>query len=72
MAIARAFVSQPEVLFADEPTGNLDASTGERVAKLLFDMNEQNGTTLILVTHDVTLAERCDRIVLIDGGELVD
>ena len=70
VAIARAFVSQPAVLFADEPTGNLDSTTGERVADLLFDMNTQYGTTLILVTHDSTLAQRCSRSLYIDGGEL--
>ena len=71
VAIARAFVTRPTVLFADEPTGNLDTATGERVGKLLFDLNEAAGTTLVLVTHDRGLAERCRRLVEIDGGRLV-
>ena len=71
VAIARAFASQPSVLFADEPTGNLDTATGERVIELLFELNREFGTTLILVTHDGRLAERCDRSVEIAGGRLV-
>ncbi len=72
VAIARAFVTGPALLFADEPTGNLDARTGERVMKLLFDMNRQHATTLVLVTHDEALAQRCDRRIELDAGRLSD
>lgn len=72
VAIARAFVTGPALLFADEPTGNLDAKTGERVMKLLFDMNRQHATTLVLVTHDEALAQRCDRRIELDAGRLSD
>lgn len=72
VAIARAFVTGPALLFADEPTGNLDARTGERVMKLLFDMNRQRATTLVLVTHDEALAQRCDRRIELDAGRLSD
>jgi len=71
VAIARAFVSKPSILFADEPTGNLDTASGDRVSALLFDMNKQFGTTLVLVTHDLTLAQRCDRVLEIDTGKLL-
>ncbi|MCK6370286.1 MAG: ATP-binding cassette domain-containing protein [Gammaproteobacteria bacterium] len=71
VAIARAFVRRPEVLFADEPTGNLDTASGARIADLLFGLNEQARTTLVLVTHEHVLAGRCDRIVEIVGGRLV-
>jgi putative ABC transport system ATP-binding protein len=71
VAIARAFVTRPEVLFADEPTGNLDTASGERVADLLFGLNAQAQTTLVLVTHERSLATRCDRIIEIVGGRLV-
>jgi putative ABC transport system ATP-binding protein len=70
VAIARAFVVKPAVLFADEPTGNLDNRTGETVIDLLFRMNEETGTTLVLVTHDLGLAERCDRILFMDTGRI--
>ncbi|KNY40611.1 ABC transporter [Vibrio harveyi] len=70
VALARAFMTQPELLFADEPTGNLDHQTAERVIELLFDLNEQHGTTLILVTHDSHLASRCDRVYRMEAGEL--
>jgi putative ABC transport system ATP-binding protein len=72
VAIARAYAGEPMVLFADEPTGNLDRKTGERVGELLFNLNHERGTTLVLVTHDVRLAERCDRIVELDGGRIVN
>ena len=72
VAIARAFASRPKVLFADEPTGNLDTRTGERIADLLFDLNRDGSTTLVLVTHDVRLAERCQRAVTLDGGVIVE
>ena len=70
VAIARAFVTRPAVLFADEPTGNLDHGTGERVIDLLFRMNSESDTTLVLVTHDLALAERCDRVIHMDKGRL--
>jgi putative ABC transport system ATP-binding protein len=71
VAIARAFASRPNVLFADEPTGNLDSATGHKVIELLFDLNKEYATTLILVTHDDRLAERCDRTIVIDAGRIV-
>ncbi len=71
VAIARAFAADPQVLFADEPTGNLDVETGQQVADLLMELNQEQGATLILVTHDEELAARCDRQVRIDGGRLV-
>ncbi|MGH2739291.1 MAG: ABC transporter ATP-binding protein [Actinomycetota bacterium] len=71
VAIARAFVTRPSVLFADEPTGNLDTVTGHRVIELLFDLNAANGTTLLLVTHDREIAARCGRLVELDAGRMV-
>jgi putative ABC transport system ATP-binding protein len=71
VAIARAFVTSPKVLFADEPTGNLDAASGDKVIDLLFEMNRKSGTTLVLVTHDKELAARCDRVLTMDAGRLV-
>jgi putative ABC transport system ATP-binding protein len=68
VAIARAFVTAPRLLFADEPTGNLDARTGRNMTDLLFDLNREHGTTLILVTHDAGLAARCTRRLTIDAG----
>jgi putative ABC transport system ATP-binding protein len=70
VAIARAFVGQPKILFADEPTGNLDAKTGGKVESLLFDLNKDYGTTLIMVTHDQQLAKRCQRILQMEAGQL--
>jgi putative ABC transport system ATP-binding protein len=70
VALARASVGAPAVLFADEPTGNLDSATGERIAQLLFDLNSGSDTTLILVTHDRTLATRCGRVLSMDAGTL--
>jgi putative ABC transport system ATP-binding protein len=72
VAIARAFAGSPRILFADEPTGNLDRATGDRVADLLFALNREEGTTLVLVTHDLRLAERCGRRLQMDSGELVE
>lgn len=71
VAIARAFAAQPAVLFADEPTGNLDSHTGERISDLLFELNKERGTTLVLVTHDERLARRCRRQIRLDAGRLV-
>ena len=71
VAIARAFVTEPRVLFADEPTGNLDTHTGERITDLLFDLNRNVGSTLVLVTHDRTLAARCARTLVLDAGHVV-
>ena len=70
VAIARAYVVQPTVLFADEPTGNLDQQTGETVIDILFRMNREYGTTLVLVSHDLVLAKRCDRIIQMDAGRI--
>ena len=71
VAIARAFVRHPDVLFADEPTGNLDAATGEKIMDLLFGLNRATQATLVLVTHDRQLAERCDRIIRLEAGRVV-
>jgi putative ABC transport system ATP-binding protein len=71
VAIARAFATTPALLFADEPTGNLDAHTGERVADLLFALNAEQGTTLVLVTHDERMAARCTRRLHLDAGRIV-
>ena len=70
VALARAFVDEPALLFADEPTGNLDRRTGESVSELLFELNQETGTTLILVTHDERLASRCQRILSLEDGTL--
>ncbi|SDK73491.1 putative ABC transport system ATP-binding protein [Methylophilus rhizosphaerae] len=70
VAIARAFAAKPSILFADEPTGNLDVATGEAIIKLLFDLNTQSGTTLVLVTHDMNLARRCQRVLNLQNGQL--
>jgi putative ABC transport system ATP-binding protein len=71
VALARAFVAQPKLLLADEPTGSLDAEAGTEIIRLLFEMNREFGTTLVLVTHDETLAARCTRIVRLAGGRIV-
>jgi putative ABC transport system ATP-binding protein len=70
VAVARAFVTEPRVLFADEPTGNLDSATGEHIIELLFEMNRERGTTLVLVTHDADLAKRCARRLHISAGAI--
>lgn len=71
VALARAFSNKPSILFADEPTGNLDAETGEKVVELLFNLNKELGTTLIIVTHDIELAEKTQRILKLKGGKIV-
>jgi len=71
VAIARAFAAEPAVLFADEPTGNLDSQTGGNIMSLMFDLNAHSATTLLLVTHDSELANRCDRVLALDAGYLV-
>jgi len=72
VAIARAFITSPKILFADEPTGNLDAKNSEKIESLLFKMNREKGTTLVLVTHDNELAEHCDRQLTMNAGKLVE
>jgi len=72
VAIARAFITSPKILFADEPTGNLDAKNSAKIESLLFQMNREKGTTLVLVTHDNELAEHCDRQLTMNAGELVE
>jgi putative ABC transport system ATP-binding protein len=70
VALARAFMTRPQVLFADEPTGNLDEQTAANIIDLLFALNRDHGTTLVLVTHDAVLAERCDRTLRVQGGKV--
>jgi len=72
VALARAFVTRPALLLADEPTGNLDAVTGEAIIDLIFELNREHGTTLLLVTHDEALSRRCNRVLLLAGGVLRD
>ncbi|TXE20357.1 ABC transporter ATP-binding protein [Psychroserpens burtonensis] len=71
VALARAFANQPSILFADEPTGNLDEDTGEKVIKLLFDLNKEAGTTLIIISHDLELANRTQQILRLKGGQIL-
>ena len=71
VAIARAFATEPAVLFADEPTGNLDTRTGNNIMDLMFELNQSSSTTLVLVTHDLSIAERCNRVLSLDAGLLV-
>ncbi len=71
VAIARAFASKPSILFADEPTGNLDTATGEHIIELIFELNREFETTLVLVTHDARLAVRCDRVIELEAGHIV-
>lgn len=70
VSIARAFANEPKILFADEPTGNLDTETGEMIERLIFDLNKEKGTTLVLVTHDTELAAKTQRIIHIKGGKI--
>lgn len=70
VAIARAFINKPKILFADEPTGNLDSETGATIEELLFDLNKASNTTLVLVTHDLSLAEQCQRIIRLKNGKI--
>ena len=72
VALARAFAGEPLLLFADEPTGNLDADSGRRIIELLFDLRDRAGSTLLLVTHDQALADRCDRVLRLEAGRLQD
>ncbi|MBV2207474.1 MAG: ABC transporter ATP-binding protein [Pseudomonas sp.] len=72
VALARAFAAEPDVLFADEPTGNLDSHTGAHISDLLFELNRERGTTLVLVTHDERLARRCRHLLRLEGGRRVD
>ena len=72
VAIARAFICEPKVLFADEPTGNLDKANGDKIADMLFELNQESDTTLVLVTHDLALAKRCQRQFLMDNGVLTE
>lgn len=71
VSLARAFSNQPKILFADEPTGNLDAETSEKVVRLIFDLNKEAGTTLVLVTHDLDLASKTQRIIRLKGGNVI-
>lgn len=72
VCVARAIINQPQVIFADEPTGNLDSTTGERIENLLFDLNQSQGITLIIVTHDEDLAARCDRKIRMRDGKIIE
>ena len=72
VCVARAIINQPQVIFADEPTGNLDSTTGERIENLLFELNQSQGITLIIVTHDEELAARCDRKIRMRDGKIVE
>ena len=69
VALARAFVMRPNVLLADEPTGSLDFATGETIMQLMFELNREQGTTLVLVTHDRAIAQRCERLITIEAGQ---
>jgi putative ABC transport system ATP-binding protein len=71
VALARAFSNSPSILFADEPTGNLDQGTGDRVVQLLFELNQEAGTTLVIVSHDLELAQKCNRLLRLRGGKVV-
>ncbi|MEO1478642.1 MAG: ATP-binding cassette domain-containing protein, partial [Bacteroidota bacterium] len=70
VALARAFIHRPQILFADEPTGNLDDGTGARIEDLLFDLNRERGTALVVVTHDLRLADRCEQVIRLRSGRV--
>ena len=72
VGLARAFINRPKILFADEPTGNLDVETSEKVSDLIFELNEAAGTTLVLVTHNLELAQKSQRVIHIKGGQIAD
>lgn len=72
VALARAFAAMPKLILADEPTGNLDGATGQAIVDLLFDIHDKRGTTLVLITHDVALAKRCDRVIRLADGRIVE
>jgi len=72
VALARAFINEPKILFCDEPTGNLDGATAQTVEELIFGLNHEKGTTLVMVTHDLELARKCGRVLKLRGGEVVD
>ena len=72
VGIARAFMNEPDILFADEPTGNLDSETGAQIEEILFNLNKKEGTTLVIVTHDPELADKCDRIIRLKGGSILE
>jgi putative ABC transport system ATP-binding protein len=72
VAIARAFAGEPKILFADEPTGNLDQKTGQQIIDLIFSLNKEHGTTLVLVTHDTAIADHCDRRLTLSGGKIIN
>ena len=72
VAIARAFITDPKILFADEPTGNLDEETAEKITNLLFDINKEQGTTLVMVTHNLELAAHTGRILKLQGGRVME
>lgn len=72
VAVARAFINEPKILFADEPTGNLDTETGEHIEDLIFELNKKQGTTLVMVTHDLELAKKCDRIIKLKNGQVFE
>src|SRR5690606_4585903 len=72
VALARAFVNQPKILFCDEPTGNLDGSTAHAMVDLIFGLNREHGTTLVLVTHDLELAGKCQRLLRLRGGAVIE
>ncbi len=71
VALARAFINRPKILFCDEPTGNLDGDTAQMIVELIFGMNQERGTTLVLVTHNLELAQRCRRIIRFRNGAIV-
>jgi putative ABC transport system ATP-binding protein len=71
IALARAFINEPKILFLDEPTGSLDSDNGQRIIRLLFELNQDRGTTIVMVTHDTEVSQQCDRVLRLKGGNLV-